>query len=758
MSNIAYRNTSLILDNVHLDEAGKRVAANYIFCLIACLLFAAKIGGDTLVTQSAMLVLEYSEPGAKYVVRKYVDRETGKIWLESDCGRIESFDDLSVLRKKENKARYEKVYPYADDLLDTLANVKPTARLNVLIYPALNADVVQVKNSPGLTMAEEKKDAAMLTEKFRTEHLKAKKKVLASLRRTGVMGNRILSSESESYLQCELTKNEIVQLAKSGLVSAIELGSDGFATILACNEVGVNADIATLGRSAYNPEWEMPIDARGGGVNCATFEFGVNPDVKQCFIDQNWDLGDVQTATLIDGFRHHTAMTFTCMMKTAPYATHHHKFDREYDLADMAWIQDYDIEVASRSGWSPRGITTCDHPEDPAMRDADCFQYIFPRPLLCNPTGNSGVCRSPIRCGYNGISVGNSWHFYEGHYMMKGFDEGFFSGVSDPKYTFYDTCGCRDYYPGTPCQTKIPNHNGNLVEEGHIYNYHCTQAHNLVASPSWYTISSGVDFSNCGAHATNTRSDWEMPNVVATGTTPWYDICGMTDHCVTTVPGWQGGFFCGSSLSAPVTAGVAACVIGSDGLFNHRPERTKLALILTAHNVHGGHFDTYSDGIDGTGTISGADAVAYARNCQFVVNDWTGPVIHGLGGDIRSEVDRYVVYNYKIQVPTSFPAGKHLRIALVWTSVVTPSNVAHDPAFSPNYVPDFDLTCNKLNIGSFTYNSNMEVLDISQSSLTPGEVIDFQVHFYQFEISSTAIDPNYVRFAVGWTWVADHAG
>ncbi len=97
---------------------------------------------------------------------------------------------------------------------------------------------------------------------------------------------------SGSFVACELSKRQILELSKNGLVSGIERWSPD-TTVLACNEVGSRADIATLARSAYNPASAMPSDALGQGVNCATFEFGIHPDFVTQLETNGYDIGSV---------------------------------------------------------------------------------------------------------------------------------------------------------------------------------------------------------------------------------------------------------------------------------------------------------------------------------------------------------------------------------------------------------------------------------------------------------------------------------
>ncbi len=96
--------------------------------------------------------------------------------------------------------------------------------------------------------------------------------------------------------------------------------------------------------------------------------------------------------------------------------------------------------------------------------------------------------------------------------------------------------------------------------------------------------------------------DREMPSIVAPG---W----AMHEYCVSTT-----GIWCGTSLSAPVTNGIAADVIAADSRMQQWPEKVRVVLLATAQNVDRGYWSYTSDGRDGAGVIHGANAVSFAQN------------------------------------------------------------------------------------------------------------------------------------------------
>jgi hypothetical protein len=48
--------------------------------------------------------------------------------------------------------------------------------------------------------------------------------------------------------------------------------------------------------------------------------------------------------------------------------------------------------------------------------------------------------------------------------------------------------------------------------------------------------------------------------------------------------------------------------------------------MLTAHNVDGGYWSSYTDGLDGAGAVSGSDAVYFAKNATYVSSSNTAVV------------------------------------------------------------------------------------------------------------------------------------
>jgi hypothetical protein len=207
----------------------------------------------------------------------------------------------------------------------------------------------------------------------------------------------------------------------------------------------------------------------------------------------------------------------------------------------------------------------------------------------------------------------------------------------------------------------------------------------------------------------------------------------------------------GTSFAAPTANGIAACVISSKSSFTFWPEKVRLAMILTAQNCDGGEWDCNIDGKDGAGTLSGQNAVWFAQNCTEIYQG-NSAVQNGLCAASWSPDWEPWTKTFNIKIPSYRPSGKHLRIVLLWDSKPYLSS-------GHNYLSDLDLHCTRGSavLGySASYNGNVEVVDIPRSSLVSGETICAKAIIW-----SPSFDPNederYFYYAIGWSWVQDHA-
>lgn len=264
----------------------------------------------------------------------------------------------------------------------------------------------------------------------------------------------------------------------------------------------------------------------------------------------------------------------------------------------------------------------------------------------------------------------------------------------------------------------------------------CTQAKN---PPPIY----GSCISGSGA---NCSGDREMPYVVVPGT-PY-----TGSDFATTCLGGAGSTGCGTSWSAAIGNGLAADIISADSRMVSWPEKVRATMILTAHNVDGGHWASSTDGRDGSGTVSGADAVAFAQS-HTSVSPGNSAVEKGMGSgslyaaDFSNGSKRFNYY-----VPNPKPSGKHLRAVVTWDSNPIVGGAV-------NALSDLDLTVqrNGGTQGSYSWDGNVEVVDIAASDLSAGGTYYIDIAPAINRIPASGSRANYLYYAVAWGWVKDHA-
>lgn len=265
----------------------------------------------------------------------------------------------------------------------------------------------------------------------------------------------------------------------------------------------------------------------------------------------------------------------------------------------------------------------------------------------------------------------------------------------------------------------------------------CTQTKN--PPPVYGSCISGSG-SNCAG-------DREMPYLVASG------FPNTDSEFGTTCLEGSGGVGCGTSWSAPAVNGMAANVIAADSRIVSWPEKVRATLILTAQNVDGGYWASGTDGRDGSGVVSGSEAVSFAQNHTTV---WTGnsAVEKGMGANSLYAGDfggSYKRYNYV--VPNPKPSGKHLRAVLTWdcNPIVGGGGTSN--------LSDLDLIVQKNGStqGSYSWDGNVEVVDVAAADLTAGSSYYIDVAPVINRIPSSGSRTNYIYFAVAWAWVKDHA-
>ncbi|HKP94594.1 MAG TPA: hypothetical protein VJ385_02445 [Fibrobacteria bacterium] len=244
----------------------------------------------------------------------------------------------------------------------------------------------------------------------------------------------------------------------------------------------------------------------------------------------------------------------------------------------------------------------------------------------------------------------------------------------------------------------------------------------------------------------NCARDREMPHLVVPG------IPSSGSDFATTCLGGSGTVGCGTSLSASIGNGIAADIIAADGRLNGWPEKVRATMILTAQNVDGGYWSDSTDGRDGSGVVSGSDAVSFAQNHTSVSPGNTATEKGMTANSIYASDFSAANKRFNYLVPNPKPSGKHLRVVLTWDS---------NPIVGggTNALSDMDLTVqvNGTTQGSYSWNSNIEVVDVDAGSLTAGSSYYIDVDPFINRIPASGSRTNFFYYAIAWAWVKDHA-
>jgi hypothetical protein len=470
-------------------------------------------------------------------------------------------------------------------------------------------------------------------------------------------------------------------------------------------------DLNTLAKSAYDHSQIILPPNLASNVNVATFESGLDsrflsylqkpPIVWEAmtvpFISPEGDIFTRVTDSI------HTLTTFTNLINAAPAARHFHRRSWTYNTtADADFLINNQIHSVSLS------ITNSNNVHDAQNISVDDFAARFPYPVFSVPTSNKNWDSvSHWRC-YNAISVGNVQDSAGLHFKI-------------------DTLTCGG--GATRTINPIPIYGGCI---------------------------------NGGSNTNSCQSDREMPTIVAPGYTPFANHslppytptnpCQMLNLTEMIGPGIATGQRWGTSMSAPTTNGMVGNLIGQASGLAYKPEAVRAIMILTARNVTNGYWNHGYDGKDGGGVIHGADAISFGKSYTQVYPGspsaekalWYGSFSAGDFSPTRNKT-------FSIKIPSTKPAGKHLRIVLTWNSI--PDLVARR-----NYLSDIDLrfTSNSGVTTSTSWDSNNEVLDIESSTLTAGGTYQCVVVPAIWRIGTNArTSSTYASLA--WHWVTDRA-
>jgi hypothetical protein len=288
-----------------------------------------------------------------------------------------------------------------------------------------------------------------------------------------------------------------------------------------------------------------------------------------------------------------------------------------------------------------------------------------------------------------------------------------------------------DYATNWQCYNAISVGNVRHTNSSTYELAECTQTRN--PAPRYGSCISGSG-SGCAG-------DREMPHIVVPG------IPSTGTTFATTCLEGTGTLNCGTSWSAPVGNGIAADVIAADSRMANWPEKVRATLILTAQNVESGGWTVSGDERDGTGTVAGADAVAFASS-HTSVSPGNSACEKGMGSSSFYASDFGGNKRFNYLVPNPKPSGKHLRVVLTWDSNPSVANGTND-------LSDLDLVVQK-NGGtaySSSWDSNVEVVDIAAADVTAGSSYYIDISPYANRIPSGS----YFYYAIAWSWVTDEA-
>jgi hypothetical protein len=437
----------------------------------------------------------------------------------------------------------------------------------------------------------------------------------------------------------------------------------------------------------------LPTSCQGNNVHAATFEWGLLSSFITCKgLGSNG--GVLETTASRDD---HTEMCFTCLLNAAPKAKFYHHISTTYfQPADINFLINNSIETVSCS--YPR---TSDA-NDPEMMTMDDFAYRFPYPVFCDPADNNAINSNGQQTyyyvnwgSYNAISVGGA-KYASPHYVQENWS---------------NWCNPSPIYG--PVQFRVSGSGDREMP--------------YVDAP--------------GSQPNEPEGTWQPTNY------EWSDNC-----CHYFNPPADAR---GTSFSAPLCNGVAACVKSSNGEYWDWPEKVRATILVTAMEVGGGYWnpDSY-DQADGAGAISGIDAVTFGQNHTIVNGPNDVAAVNGQFAGYMTTSNQSVPAIFNLAMPSSLPSGKHLRVVLTWDANPDLTTTMR------NYLSDLDLYVynNNSNMlgSSASWDGNVEIVDVPASSCTPNVVYTAEVYPSTIRIPAGARSQGFY-YCIAWTWVKDHA-
>lgn len=687
--------------------------------------------GSAVIVNEERVIHPFSMPGDTITVRKILN--TGVLSLESNSPLIKTGSDLFNLEQNERAAKKQIYGVMSDGLINKLGQIGDNdtikAKIILKIQP-LTPPLDKTKYSMDVLMAQEKNysqriplvDKASIKEKYGIVEITLANQVMDTVYKN-----------SPDIILANIDKYTLGNLCfDRNIASVEEYVKPQACSVPTCKPCYDNNDslinspccftnLTTSAYNVYNSAPPMPSNSMGQGVNTCTYEDnGLRTTFVTCLRNSGTTVSSYDIGHNNDFEVYHAEQCFRCLTNTAPQANHYHFNADVSGTTFLSSIMTYDLQSISQSEENSTDPTSS------SMINIDLWAYSPPYPVFCNPTANDGYCYVANWVCYNAISVGNvqpgaSGNFY--HYVMVD--------------TLYH---CEPNGGSTQTANPTPRY-GNPA------------------------LINPFDCSSCPPNPP-TRGDKEMPMVVAPGISPIEygmnqvplapGITGasdMSDPCFLNDAGTQNK--CGSqgtSYSAPICNGIAACVISADIRMKSWPEKVRAVILATAQNVDFNYWNYQQDGRDGAGVVCGTDAVWLAKNHTTIYGPNNTAVPYGICASSLTSSFQGQSMQFNISVPNPKPSGKHLRVVLTWDS--SPSS----DGSATNDISDLDLWMygNSGAYSSFSYESNVEMVDVPSSDLASGQTYVANVHGYTMRIPSNAF-AQYIYYAIAWTWVKDQA-
>lgn len=403
----------------------------------------------------------------------------------------------------------------------------------------------------------------------------------------------------------------------------------------------------------------------------------------------------------------HANQVAECIASAAPLAYVARHPSAYYDSAGAeAWLVDWEVQTVSVSLSRDPGLVSVHSHEFMVMDD---FAYRWPCPFFASVAGNSGYQAEVMWQSYGALCVGSVKHWEHAAYV---FD------------TFTNTRNPEPEHGACPPDDSACAGDRELPE---------------ILAPGSHPLDPP------GTGPTHLWTMDTLPLYCSVQDDPDSSyICGWYYDQI-----WQGH---GTSYSAPIVNGIGARLISSRrDLFQLRPDAVKMALLLTAHNVEGNYWSSGEDQRDGAGVVSAHDAIEYASSLTDLSGQDSVPAVER--GFFTAQADSSMQDRFfRVRIPTALPPNRHLRVALVWTSI---------PDFEAmrNTLSDLDIgafVSDDGTFGSYSLDASVEMFDVPAAQLTPGSDYTFTLFARDIRIPPSGCT-DFFYYTLGWTWVRDHA-